>query len=134
MHPLILCLWSAGVLHLLVASANLFAARVLDYRSNLARLSPMVRAVFVVQNGYIVFILVATALLCFLHAPDLIGLPLGRFVSGILALFWAGRIVIQLFYYPAEEKRRHPVINAVFLVVVVYLCGLFTAAALGLGA
>jgi hypothetical protein len=134
MSVLIPCLWAAGALHLLIASANFFAARELDYRGNLARVSAMVRAVFVVQNVYIVLVLVATALLCFLFAPELAGLsPLGRFLSGFLAVFWGLRVVIQLFFYPAEAKRAHPLINAAFLLTTLYLCAVYTAAVLGLG-
>ena len=46
-------LWVAAVLQWLVASSNLFAARIFAYREELAKLSPFVREVFIVQNIYI---------------------------------------------------------------------------------
>jgi hypothetical protein len=130
MRALIPCLWAAGVLQLLVASANFFAIRALDYPGNLAKVSPMVRAVFVVQNVYLVLVLVANALLCFAFAPDLAGAPgLRRFLCGYLAVFWGLRVLIQLFYYPAEARRQHPAITLVFLGTTLFLCAVFTATA-----
>jgi hypothetical protein len=38
----------AGVLQWLVASSNLFAARIFRYRENMARVTPFVREVFIV--------------------------------------------------------------------------------------
>jgi hypothetical protein len=134
MSPLIVCLWAAGVLQLLVASANFFAVKELDYPGNLAKVSPMVRAVFVVQNVYVVLVLLANALLCFLFAPDLAGASaLGRFLAGYLAVFWGLRVLIQLFFYPAEAKRKHPLINAVFLAATLFLCAVFAVAAVPRG-
>src|SRR6266851_7421935 len=112
MNLLSFLIWSAGALHLLVASANFFAPRKLHYGENLRNVSPIVRDVFIVQNIYIVLVQVAFALLCFLFAPDLAGAsPLGRFLSGFLALFWGLRVLSQLFFYNAEVKKEHPVFN-----------------------
>jgi hypothetical protein len=127
-------IWAAGVLHLLVASANFFAARKLRFADNLRRLTPIVREVFLVQNVFIVLILVAIALLCFVFAGNLTGpTALGRCLSVFLALFWGLRLLIQLFFYNSESKRQYPVVNGVLLAMFTYLCGVFTLAALGWG-
>jgi alginate O-acetyltransferase complex protein AlgI len=127
-------IWAAGALHLLVASANFFAARKLRFADNLRRLTPIVRDVFIVQNVFIVLLLAAIALLCFVFAGDLAGpTTLGRCLSAFLALFWGLRLLIQLFFYNAESKRQYPVVNAVLLMMFIYLCGVFTFAALGWG-
>lgn len=127
-------LWAAGVLQLLIAAANFFAAHLLRYRENLARASPMVREVFLVQNLYLVLVLLANAGACFFFAAELAGGSLlGRALSGFLALFWGLRVPIQLFVYDADVKRRFPVFNLLFLLAFVCLTGVFTAAALGLG-
>ena len=127
--------WAAGAVHLLVASANFFAARELRYRDNLQKVTPIIRDIFYIQNLYIVLTLVASGLLCFAFAPELTGSGVfGRVFSGLLAGFWGLRIGMQLFFYNAESKRKYPVINAGMLAVFVYLCGVFTLAALGLGA
>jgi hypothetical protein len=132
MHPLIPLLWAAGGVQLLVASVNFFLPRELDYRSNLARLTPIVREVFVVQAVYIVLVLLALAGLCFAFAGDLAGgSTLGRALSGFLAVFWGLRLLIQLFYYEASVKRGRPLLNLGFVFAFAYLTGVFGAAALG---
>jgi Na+/phosphate symporter len=130
MSWLIPAIWVAGGLQLLVASANFFAPRKLNYRENLARLSPIVREIFLIQCLYIVLILVAFALLCFFFAEELAGASLlGRCLSGFLACFWGLRILMQLFHYNREIKREHPVFNAMFLAAFVALTIIFTLAA-----
>jgi hypothetical protein len=125
--------WAAGGVQLLIASVNFFLPKELDYRGNLAKLSPIVREVFVVQAAYIVLILVAFAGLCFAFAGELGGgSPLGRALSGFLALFWGLRFCIQLLYYEASLKRRHPVLNLVFLSAFTYLTSVFAVAAWGI--
>jgi hypothetical protein len=122
---------AAGVLHLLVASANVFAPRLLDYRGNLARVAPIVRDVFIVQNVYIELVLVGLAGLCFAYPADLAGRsPLGRALAGFLAVFWGLRVVLQLAFYDGATKKRFPVWNTVFLLTYVTLAATFTAAAL----
>ena len=132
MNPLIPMLWSAGGVQLLIASANFFAPRKLHYAENLAKVTPMVRQIFRVLSFYIVLTLVAFAALCFTFPADLAGgSTLGRALSSFLALFWGVRVLIQLFYYDPDTKRRHPVFNVLFLTAFVFLTATFTAAALG---
>jgi hypothetical protein len=129
---LIPAIWLAGGLQLAVASANFFAPKKLNYRENLARLSPIVREIFLIQCIYIVLILVAFALLCFAFADELAGGSLlGRCLSGFLAFFWGLRIVMQLFHYNREIKQQHPIYNALFLTTFVTLTAIFTLAAIG---
>jgi hypothetical protein len=127
---LIPLVWAAGGVQLLIASANFFLPKELDYRGNLAKLSPIVREVFLVQAAYIVLILVAFAGLCFAFAGELAGgSPLGRALSAFLALFWGLRFCIQMLYYEASLKQRHPVLNGMFLLAFMYLTGVFAVAA-----
>jgi alginate O-acetyltransferase complex protein AlgI len=134
LNALILALWSAGALHLLIASANFFAARKFRYRENLAQVTPIVRQVFVVQNVYIVLLLCGLSCLCFGFAHDLAGgSPLGRTLSGFLALFWGLRLLLQLCYYDAELKRQHHGFNLAFLLAESYLTVVFVIATLSTG-
>jgi hypothetical protein len=132
MSAIIPAIWFAGVLQLLVASANFFAPRKLQYRENLARVSPIVREVFVVQCLYIVLVLVAFAMLCFVFAKELAGASLlGRCISGFLAFFWGLRALLQVFLYNREIKREHPIYNVLFLTTYVALTVIFALAAAG---
>jgi hypothetical protein len=126
-----LFVWIAGGLHLLVASVNFFAPRKFRYRENLQKVSPIVREIFIVQNAYIVYFLVVFALLCFLFAADLAGgSPLGRFLSGCLALFWGVRILLQLFFYDRELRRQNRLFDCLFLATYLYLTAVFVVGAL----
>ena len=125
-------IWAAGGLQLLIASANFALPKKLAYRENLSRVSPIVRQVFIVHSVYIVLVLVAFALLCFLFAPELAGAStLGRFLSGSLAVFWLLRAVIQIFYYDPEVKAKNPGAHVAFALAVTFLGGLFLIVALG---
>jgi hypothetical protein len=125
-------MWVAGILQWLVAASNLFAARLFRYRENMAKVTPFVREVFIVQNVYIMATVATFGVLCIGFAPELAGRSaLGRFLSGFLAIFWGGRILIQLFFYDKDVRRSRPIANTAFLATFVYLCGLFSLAALG---
>ena len=65
--------WVAGVLQWLVAASNLYAARIFRYRQEMAKVSPFVREVFVVQNVYIMATVATFGVLCLRFAPDLAG-------------------------------------------------------------
>jgi hypothetical protein len=123
--------WIAGGVHLLIASANFFAWRMFDYRRELAKVSPTVRQVFVVQNVFIVVVLTAIAGLCLAHATDLAGASaLGRRVSGFLATFWALRLAIHLLYYDREKRRQHARFDLLFLIAFLYLIVVFALGAI----
>jgi hypothetical protein len=125
-----LLLWVAGALQLVIAAANLLLPRILRYRENLARMSPMVREIFLVHSGYIVLVLIAFGTMSLVFAPDLAGgSSLGRFLSAFLAVFWLLRIPVQLAYDPAV-RRKYRLFDVAFLVALLYLGGTYLLAAL----
>jgi hypothetical protein len=126
-------LWVAGVLHGLVAASNLAAARIFRYREEMAKVTPVVREVFLVQNLYIMATVATFGVLCIRFAPELAGRSaLGQFLSGFLAIFWGARVIIQLVVYDRGVRRSRPVADLALLATFVYLSGLFAVAALGL--
>lgn len=132
MRFLITCVQAAGIVQWLIAGANFFLPRKLRYRENLARLSPMVRQVFIVHSVYIVLLVIFLGGLCVWFAPELTGPgTLGRTLSGFLAVFWIQRIAIQFFYYDRDMRRRYPVADAAFTAAFIFLGGVFAVAALG---
>lgn len=134
MNPLIPYIWAAGGVQLLIAASNLLLPSRLRYRENLSKVSPIIRQIFIVHSLYIVLVLGVFSALCFLHAPELAGGgPLGKFLSGCLAVFWLLRIPIQLFYYDPEMKKRNPLANVALTMAILFLSGIFASAALGGG-
>jgi hypothetical protein len=57
MRHLIPWLWAAGAVQLVIIAANFVVPKKLSCRENLARVSPMIRTVFVVHWVYIVLVL-----------------------------------------------------------------------------
>jgi hypothetical protein len=125
-------LWLAGAVQLVILLANIPLPKKLRCRENLARVSPMIRAVFIVHWAYIVLVLGIFTALCFGFASDLVGgSRLGRFLSTCMAIFWLARVPIQLFFYDPETRRRHRVADLSFLACFSYLGVVFAAPALG---
>jgi hypothetical protein len=132
MHLLIRLIWLAGAVQLLDAIANLALPRKIRSRENLARVAPIVRQVFTSHWLYIMLVLVIFSLLCFFFAPDLAGgSPLGRFLSGVLAVFWLLRVPFHLFFFDAEFRQQNRAGDIAFLVVSIFLGVVFSVAGLG---
>jgi hypothetical protein len=132
MRPLIPWLWAAGAMQLAIMAANFALPQKLRCRENLANVSPMIRAVFVVHWLYIVLVLGIFTTLCFWFAPELAGgSRLGRFLSLAMAIFWLLRVPIQLFFYDPGIRRQNRLADVAFLLTFSYLGIVFGAAALG---
>jgi hypothetical protein len=134
MRFLIPWLWAAGAVQLFILAANVVVPKKLDCRENLARVSPMIRTVFVVHWVYIVLVLTIFISLSFWFAPELAGASrLGRFLSAAIAVFWICRVPIQLFVYDPEIRRKNRLVDLIFLAAFSYLGVVFSIAALGGG-
>ena len=128
---MIIAIWIAGGAQLVIAAANLEVARKLDYRANLARLTPMVGQIFVVHAVYIVLVILWFSALCLVFAARLAsGDPLARFLTGGLAAFWGLRAVIQLSLYDKQVRKDHRPQDVAFLAACALLTGIFLAVAL----
>lgn len=133
MRSLIPLLWVAGAVQLVILAANFVLPRKLDCRENLARVSPMIREIFMVHWAYIVLILGVFASISFWFAPELAGASrLGRFLAAVIAVFWLLRVPIQLFLYDPEIRRQNRLGDVAFLLAFSYLGVVFGAAALGI--
>jgi hypothetical protein len=132
MRHLIPWLWAAGALQLVIIAGNIFLPKKLQCRENLARVSPMIREVFIVHWVYIVLVLGIFTSLSFWFAPELAGASrLGRYLSAVIAVFWLVRVPIQLFFYDPELRRQNRIGDVIFLLVFSYLGVVFSVAALG---
>ncbi len=133
MNPLILFVWAAGAAQLIIAASNVVLPGKLRYRENLNRVAPLIRQIFVVHSIYLVLILIGFSGLCFLFASRLVGNdPLGRSLSGFLALFWLLRIVLQLFYYDADYRRQHRLADVAYTLACCFLGGVFAVVTIGM--
>ncbi|HEV7403123.1 MAG TPA: hypothetical protein VGO11_09365 [Chthoniobacteraceae bacterium] len=129
MYNLLTSLAGAGLLA--IALANFFAPRMLKYGENLARVSPIVRQIFLVHSAYIVAVLLGQAALCFAFPEELAGRSaLGRALSAFFALFWLTRFVLQAGYYDRAAKGEHPRLNLLFLAAFLFLGCVFALLAI----
>lgn len=130
MNQLVPYVRAAGVVQWIIAAANVFIPAKLQYAENIARMSRIVRQVFIVHAAYIVGVLVGFGALCWWVAPELAaGGTLGRAVCAFLAVFWGARVPIQLFYYDDAVRRQNRLAHVGFSLAFGYLAGVFTTAA-----
>jgi len=135
MPILVKLIWAAGAVQLAIAMANFALPGKLEVPANLARVTPMIRSVFVVHWAYIVLVLAIFSAICFFYAPELAGgTGLGRFLAAAMAIFWAPRIPIQLFVYDADLRRRHRLGDAAMICAIAFCAAVFGVAALRIGA
>jgi hypothetical protein len=132
MRHLIPWLWAAGAVQLAIVAANFVLPKKLHCRENLARVSPMIREVFIIHWVYIVLVIGIFTSLSFLFAPELAGAGrLGRYLSAVIAAFWLLRVPIQLFFYDPEIRRQNRFADVTILLAFSYLGVVFSIAALG---
>lgn len=130
MNRLVPYIWLAGAIHFVIVGANFLLPKKLGYRENLSRLPSILRQIFLVHSGYVVFVLTGFGLLCFFFAEELVGgSRLGTYLSGFISLFWLSRVLVHLFYYDASVKRRYPVHNLAFVLAISFLGIVFAIAA-----
>jgi len=121
----------AGLVQLSIAAANFLLPSLLHYRENLAKVSPIIRQIFVIHSLYIVLALVGFATISLVFPDELAGASaLGRLISGLLAVFWLTRVAIQLAYYAPSVRRQHPLGHAAFTLASISLGITYLLAAL----
>ncbi len=132
MHTITALIMLGGAVHLIIAASNYFVRRMLKPEKELVNVSPMIREIYFVHWIYIVFVLLIFACLSFVFAPALAGgQALGRFLSGVIAVFWLARVPIQLFYYDRGLRRAHRVIDVTCIAAFVFLGLVYGIAASG---
>jgi hypothetical protein len=131
MNATIVLFWTAGLIQIGDAGVNLLLPRPLRSRENLARVSPMIRQVFLVHWFYVLLTLVIFGAACLLFAPELTsGSPLARFLCGAMAVFWGLRIPIQLLVFDRDFRRRYRAADIAFTAGAAFLAIVFASAAL----
>ena len=130
MLPLSTWIQVAGAVQLAIGLANLPLAIFFKLAHCFAHYLKIVLDVFYVHAAYIVLVVLGFAALSLLFPDELVSCrPLGRFLSGFLAVFWLLRVPIQLFYYPAEIRRQNRLADVIFTVAFAFLAIVFGLAA-----
>ena len=126
-------LWAlrlAGLMCLGLVVANFVAAPRFGYARSLAKTETIVRQIFYVHCGYIVFLITGLAVLCLAWPGLFLEKGMGQVVSGFFAVFWGSRVVVQLTYYDSDLRRKERCWDIFFLLVFVGLALIFAFAVL----
>jgi hypothetical protein len=96
MNTLIRLIQLAGLLQLGILIASALVPQVLDWRSELRKLTPITRHLVWVHGVFIVMTIIAFALLCLINARALAGGELlARSLCAFIAIFWGARLALQ---------------------------------------
>ena len=129
LHALVL---AAGVGQLALVAASLAIPRVLRWREDTAKLRPLTRQVFWTYAAYIWCTNLAFGLVSLRPGWLLDGSPLAGCVTGFIAAYWLGRVLIQFFYFDRTDAPpgRHVRLAEAALVGLFLFLSLTYAAAL----
>ena len=98
-----LSLYLGGLIHFLILSASAMAPRVMNWNVHLEVLPRMVRQMFWVYGAFIVLVIVSFGTLTLLNVSEIAaGSRIGRGLCGVIAIFWAARLGVQLFVFDVE--------------------------------
>jgi hypothetical protein len=119
-------IWVGGAIQGGIVLANVPLPRRLGVREKLAGVPLFLRQIFYVHWLYIVLVVGLFSALCFGFAHQLAGATaLGRFLSAFMGGFWLLRICLQGFYYDREVRRANRALDAIYVVALVVLVGIF---------
>ena len=123
---------AAGVLELLVIAANLPFSWILGLGRRDPQSAAIISQIHRVHHTALMALLLGVAAISLGFPGELEGAsPLGRFLSGGLAVFWAARWAVQRWYYDPELRRRYRAADVVFSSIFLFLCGAYAAGAAG---
>jgi hypothetical protein len=130
MHVVPKLLWLAAAIQFAMAASNIFLPRILKYKENLLRVSPIIRQIFVVHSAYLVGVVLLFAAATATFTSELAsGHGLGRFLSAAIAVFWLCRMLVQLLYYDANLRKSNRWGDFAYSAATAFLCIAYSAAA-----
>jgi hypothetical protein len=101
-----------GVCHFGILMASALVPRVLDWRTELQRLSPLSRHLVWTHGVFIVLVIIGFGTMSVLHARELAGgAALARTACGFIAVFWLARLFIQFFVFDARAYLKGPLLK-----------------------
>lgn len=117
-----------GVLLMALAAIHISFPKYFNWKKELKYLTLMNRQIMMVHTFFIAFVVFLIGLLCMTSATDLIQTKLGKTISLGLGIFWATRLIFQLFVYSKKlwkGKVFETTIHIVFTILWIYLTSIF---------
>jgi hypothetical protein len=99
-----------SVAQLSLVIANLFIARILNFKPDIDRMSLLVREVFIIHSWFITITLAIWTVLTWRFAHEMAHAPteLSRWLCWAMAAFWGIRCVAQWLHYSPTHWRGIP--------------------------
>ncbi len=102
-----------GVCHFGILLASALVPRVLDWKTELQRLSALSRHLIWTHGVFIVLVIIAFGAISVLCTRDLAqGTRLARAFCAFVSIFWLARLAIQLFLFDAKPYLRTSTLKA----------------------
>lgn len=125
-----------GLILLILGPAHAVFPRRFSWKSELEKVSLLTRQIFYVHHFFIGLVVTMLGALCLFGTSALLQkTPLGAILLGGITFFWLCRLVIQFFIFDASHWRGHRFntqVHIAFVVLWIYLVGVFGAASLHL--
>lgn len=97
----------AGIGQTILAIGSMIIPKLLDWRSELSKLRPLIRQIFWTYAGYILMTNLSFGLLSLASPSSLIDRSfLATCVTLFIALHWACRLAIQFFYFDRSDAPK----------------------------
>ena len=106
---------AGGVFHVVFAVFHLFFWKLFRWRSELAKLTSLNRAIVQVLNLCLTFVFVVFAYVSLVHTSELLSTALGRSLTVLIAASWYLRALEQIVFF----GLRRPLSVVFFLVFLV---------------
>ena len=99
-----------AVAQIALAALSLCLPRILNWRAEIDRMSPLVRDVFEIHSWFIALTLVIWGALTWRFAAELAHAPtdLSRWLCSAIGIFWGIRCVLQWTHYAPSHWRGNP--------------------------
>ncbi len=109
-HNLELWLRIVAVAQLALAVLSLCLPRILKWKPDIDRMSPLVRDVFEIHSWFIALTLVIWGVLTWQFAAEMAytPTPMSRWLCAAIGIFWGIRCVLQWTHYSPSHWRGNP--------------------------
>ena len=81
--------------------------RLFDWKNDLAKLTPVNKAIMQIFNTRLIYLFLFVAAICFIFTDELSTTPLGRFFLIGMSLFWLGRTIEQFVFLKVDQPMVH---------------------------
>jgi membrane protein YdbS with pleckstrin-like domain len=117
-----------GILLMVLGSIHIFFPKYFNWKEELKSLSLINRQMMTVHTFFIALVVFLVGLLCFIASTELVQTKLGKIISFGLGIFWATRLIFQLFIYSSKlwkGRKFETTIHVMFTLLWTYFTGIF---------